>query len=513
MAANVGSVITDVIANTVNFEQGMDRAAAKAQATEKRITQQAYNASKAQDVAGKAAQQYAQRTSSLNMTLGNTAVAMAATTGMTDSTGSAIFRLSGYYSMLKMRAAEATAAMAASATAAEVAAAKTKMLAASIATIAWQLAAFMAAMWAASKAWGWVKDWWKATDIAAEKQRELGKATSDAAQKMYDSMTKAKTPIEILRAKLEAGTVSADHYAREVGNIIRAQREMEQSALEAAASLEFFEAGLKNLTEPLADVQNAIANRGRELGFSLVTGEEITEAQIQIEKIEAFYKRLTDAAMGTDLAMAPGTLRAISDARERDLAAAEDRIAQDAWDKAQETAAKQMAAQQSVIDFIEQRGESAGINLFNRKTISDAEKGIAAIKRAWDKASADIANIQDPIARAALAAQAEAAEQTELADYKKSLDDAQHKTRMEQIREQAAAIAAMMTRSAGMVTGFGREMYQAIQQTAQSQRESQIRERLVSEGGASALDDEDKENLRQVRDYLMQLVQVEAVSI
>jgi hypothetical protein len=79
------------------------------------------------------------------------------------------------------------------------------------------------------------------------------------------------------------------------------------------------------------------------------------------------------------------------------------------------------------------------------------------------------------------------------------------------IRKEAAEIAQLFGRRAGLALGVGADAWRAVQDSLSQFRSDEAERTMLGKSGA--LDTEDKRNLRDMRQYLYELTQQEAVSI
>ena len=149
MAAKVGSVIVDVVAQTAEFEAGMRRAAASAKGLDAIVTEKAYQAAQAQAVAGKTAERYAQATQGLQTALGGATAAILAQTGLTTGLAGGLFRAGEMLAKLGGHAKKAAAAQLEANKAMAGGASVAKLMAGSLAMVAGKVAL------AAGATWGW----------------------------------------------------------------------------------------------------------------------------------------------------------------------------------------------------------------------------------------------------------------------------------------------------------------------------------------------------------------------
>jgi cell division septum initiation protein DivIVA len=84
---------------------------------------------------------------------------------------------------------------------------------------------------------------------------------------------------------------------------------------------------------------------------------------------------------------------------------------------------------------------------------------------------------------------------------------------LERARDAAAGIAEHLRQAAGIVLGKGADAWKAVQDASRSNRAAEAERTMLQRSGASALDEESKRNLREMRDYLFELVNAETVPL
>lgn len=145
MAAKVGSVFVDVIANTAEFQAGMKRAADATRGLDGLVSEKAYKAAHAQDRAAGAARRHADAADGATRALLGQSAALAAQLGISNPVVSTLVRMADTVATLNARVAGSTSAMTS-------AAASAKGLASSLAPLA---AAGAKVALVAAGSWGW----------------------------------------------------------------------------------------------------------------------------------------------------------------------------------------------------------------------------------------------------------------------------------------------------------------------------------------------------------------------
>jgi hypothetical protein len=394
MAAKVGSVIVDVVANTAEFEAGMRRAASVTQGVGDYVTEKSYASARAQARAGMAAQSYADASRGLEMSIGGAVASMSRQLGVGGPLASSLLRLGAYTKMLAARARDATAAHGAQAAAGKGAASVAGMMAGTLALTAAKVAILTAAVYAGATAW-----------------------------KRYQEAKKI----------VERGT---------------------------EGTTEYLESNTKWLKQYHGLLMRTIPDEERIIGLFRERSISLEEARVRLTELAEAQK---DTTKEVDKWL---------------------------WDRGLDDFGKKL---QSIRDQYAEIGAKA-------TDIADAQVRAAAMARLDEMKRAEL-----------LETMRKAEEET----AKKAREA--HVEKMNQYREQSRALVEMMTRAAGLASGQGpaggAEAWRAIHAAARQESADKMQARMLERSGAGALDSEDKDNLRKIRDYLMTLANSEAVAI
>lgn len=205
MAAKVGSVIVDVVANTAEFEAGMKRAADVTQGVGAYVTEKSYVATQASGVAQAAAERHAQSAQGVARAIGGIAASMAASLGVGNQHVAQLFRMSEYSAMLADRTREVVKAMSAQSKASGGAVTVGRMMAATIAATAAKLAILTAVVYSVTTAWKRYKDEQEAAKRRTEGTTEYIEAGAKSLELYYRTITKVVAEEDRIIGKFQEG--------------------------------------------------------------------------------------------------------------------------------------------------------------------------------------------------------------------------------------------------------------------------------------------------------------------
>ena len=405
MAARVGSVVVDLVANTAQFEAGMKQAAVTTAATDKMITQKAWQAAHSTRVMSNAMEQFQRRSLGAQASIEGTTAALVAQRFGAGRLTSMLFMMDTAYARVKMRADDATAAIRAKTGAMAASVSSGQIMMQMFGAMALKIGVVVGAIWGLSKVASVFRDMREEMAALQEGTEAYRKRAVEMVKDVWEGATNLKQPIENLYAQIEAGEIALGEALYRVNTLIMERDEQMRR--------EAFDRG----REVAVQIQRGIRSRSADFGRDLITGEAVTEMDRQLDRISNFYLSLNQQA------------RTIEDDRLRNAQLAA--LAQAQWAE----------MKQVEVDLENDRIES------ERKA---------------------------------------------------------HQERMQHIRDQARAMAELMGRAAGLTLGVGAEAWRAIQEATRGQHADQAHRHLLEQSGA--LDQDDKRNLREVRDYLRDLL-------
>ena len=419
MAARVGSVIVDIVANTAELTEGTRQAAADLANMDRFVTEKAWNASRSNDGITKSVDAHAKAQEGLSRSVGTATASLAAQSGVASRASGILFMLTSNMGRMwqeSKRAAEAhnNAARATGALVTGTAAATTagKVFAGTVAVVGAKVALIAAALYGLGRAFKFVKGNIDELKAQTEGTEPFLKAAAEDLRFMYEASKGQKDPFEELVKRFQAGKVPVRQAFAEMRALVAA--DVARTTAESA----------QKVAEQVDDVLDAVRSRSTAAGMDLYTGQALTEEEKKVRSINDAYVKLAQQAA------------TIADERRRER----------------------------VIDLLYTAQEKE-----TQLALSEIEA-----KRAEDaaKASAD---------------------------------------RITLIRKEAAEIAQLFGRRAGLALGVGADAWRAVQDSLSQFRSDEAERAMLGKSGA--LDTEDKRNLRDMRQYLYELTQQEAVSI
>ena len=284
MAAKVGGVVVDLVANTAQFEEQMKKASDTMAGIGAYASESAYNKSKADDKATMSTQRYMEATRGLQLAIGNAGIAMAAGNGVVNRYAGNIFRLKEYYAVLATKAAESAEALRKSNAAMYGGVTAGGMLAKTLGLMTIKIAAIAAAMWAAGKAFKMWQDYRKDVKLADKATQEYRDHHATLARDMYEAMTTTREPIDKLVAKLKSGAVNAEEWAKEVGKLARAHLDLKKAA------------EIDKSWKAIDDVFQSIEERSRAIKVNLITGTDLSDYEVSVRSIYSAYAEMAKKA-------------------------------------------------------------------------------------------------------------------------------------------------------------------------------------------------------------------------
>lgn len=466
MATSVGSVVVSVVANTAEYEAGMKRASAETTKFGHLVSQKSYMAADGTAKAAKAMEMFERRSLGAQSSIEATTGVMIAQQAGAGRSASMFFLLTTAYERLNIRARDTARALYAAGQAKSVAAAKAAILTKTLAALAAKMLVFAGGIMGYAKAWEVATKEYEIHRRKQEGSKQWMSAQEQHLRDTYDFLTKEVDERQKIIDAWKANRISLEEA-------IRLTRELASTHADYAGQVD------KWLRQSqMGEQARAIEAVNDRYDEQLKTIENITDRKTYLELLDRL-----------ELGRAR-ELQALEDARRQKF--------EDYWTKVE-----------TLDDWI------------FRRQMTRHEQEEQAIDDAFQKQKEAAQKIYDLSERQRVLDALEMRQVEELADLHAKRDEEAaaragkaHEDRMKQYRDEAQAIRDLMDRTAGLIVGKGADAWRAITAAARQQSADDTQSRMVNRSGAStALDQDDKRNLADMREFLMRIATEEPVAI
>ena len=280
MAARVGSVIVDIVANTAELTEGTRQAAADLANMDRFVTEKSWNASRSNDGITKSVDAHAKAQEGLSRSVGTATASLAVQSGAANRASGVMFMLAENMGRMWQQskvaaAAHNTAARATGSLVTGMAAATTagKVFAGTIAVVGAKVALIAAALYGLGRAYKFVKGTLDELKAQTEGTEPFLRNAAEDLRYMYEASKGQKDPFDELLKRFQAGKVPVRQAFAEMRALVAA--DLARTTAESA----------QKVAEQVDDVLDAVRSRSTAAGMDLYTGQALTEEEKKVRSI------------------------------------------------------------------------------------------------------------------------------------------------------------------------------------------------------------------------------------